>query len=515
MTPEAAPRVGRWLIVRAAIAAVVIVLSTAGTVAALALGEIDAVKCEFLGCGEVGGPDRGLDIPEVSPQEAGGARTVLVIGSDRRYADRGKGNSDTLLLMRVDPAERAITVTSIPRDLKVDVPGHGRQKVNAAYAIGGERLTVSTIKRLLARPGEPFGITNVVNVNFGGFRRAIDYIGGVYVDVDRSYLNDNAPPTDSPYPYATIDVKAGYQRLEGRDALDYVRYRHTDNDLVRAARQQDFLRQLKSQPGARKLLEVGERKRLARIFSKYIRVDRSLRSNQNLLAMLKLAIFVRDRPVRQVPFRVSESGEYLTASDRQLAATLGEFMEPKVAGRSDGSRRRAPRPRRRRGARRREASRALAPGLVRDRKAGEDMAIVNTTRAGLPFYFPTVRTASARYVDAPAPGERPAVPRLYSVRDQDGRRRRSYRIVAVKDRVLGQYYGITGTTWKDPPILANPSEERRVAGRTLELFYDGRELRVVAWRTARGAYWVTNTLANSLSNRQMLAIAASLTRLRT
>ena len=310
MTPEAAPRVGRWLIVRAAIAAVVVVLCTAGSVTALTLGEIGSLQCEFFGgCDDAASPDRGLNIPEVTPAEAGGARTVLVIGSDRRYADRGKGNSDTMLLLRADPDKPAITVTSIPRDLKVTIPGHGRDKVNAAYAIGGERLTLRTIKHLLSRPGDPFEITNVINVNFGGFRRAIDYIGGVYVDVDRTYFNDNAPPTDSAVNYAAIDVKAGYQKLKGQDALDYVRYRHADNDLVRAARQQDFLRQLKAQPGARKLLEVGERDRLARIFSRYIRADRSLRSSKAILSMIKLAIFVRDRPVRQVPFRVSESGD--------------------------------------------------------------------------------------------------------------------------------------------------------------------------------------------------------------
>ena len=77
-----------------------------------------------------------------------------------------------------------------------------------------------------------------VNVNFWGFRGAVDRLGCVYVDVDHRYFNDNSPPNGGGGPYAAIDVSAGYQRLCGQDALDYVRYRHLDNDLIRAARQQ-------------------------------------------------------------------------------------------------------------------------------------------------------------------------------------------------------------------------------------------------------------------------------------
>ena len=79
--------------------------------------------------------------------------------------------------------------------------------------------------------------------------------------------------------------------------------------------------------------------------------------------------------------------------------------------------------------------------------------------------------------------------------------------------VVGEYYGIQGTTWRAPPILDDPSEIRKVNGRKLELHYDGRRLRLVAWRTKRAVYWVSNTLTQSLSTRQMIAITASLRRL--
>ena len=83
----------------------------------------------------------------------------------------------------------------------------------------------------------------------------------------------------------------------------------------------------------------------------------------------------------------------------------------------------------------------------------------------------------------------------------------------VSKGVIGEYYGIQGTTWREPPILDDPSEIRRVNGRRLELHYDGKRLRIVAWRTKHAVYWVSNTLTQSLGKDQMLGIAASLRRL--
>ena len=172
---------------------------------------------------------------------------------------------------------------SIPRDLKVDVPGHGQNKINAAFELGGRKggpgLVVKTIKKLFKdKLGEDLPITNVMVMDYGAFRRAVNYIDGVYVDVDRHYFNDNSSGEN----YATIDVDAGYQKLMGKDALDYVRYRHGDNDLVRAARQQDFLRQAKDAAGVRRLLSggLGAKRHLLQVFSRYFRVDASLRSQQ-------------------------------------------------------------------------------------------------------------------------------------------------------------------------------------------------------------------------------------------
>ena len=124
---------------------------------------------------------------------------------------------------------------SIPRDLKVEIPGVGTDKFNAAYTYGGPKLTLQVVKELTGLP-----INHVVNVDFLGFVRAVDAIGCVYVDVDRRYYhsNEGLPPSEQ---YAEINIQPGYQLLCGKKALQYVRYRHTDTDIVRSARQQDFI----------------------------------------------------------------------------------------------------------------------------------------------------------------------------------------------------------------------------------------------------------------------------------
>ena len=143
----------------------------------------------------------------------------------------------------MDPHQAATAVMSIPRDLKVLIPGYGINKINAAYSLGGPNLTAKTIKSLF---GDDFKINHIVNVNFSGFREVVDALGCVYADVDRRYYHSNLGLPVSQH-YAEIDIKPGYQQLCGQRALDYVRFRHADSDLVRAARQQDFLRAAKDQ----------------------------------------------------------------------------------------------------------------------------------------------------------------------------------------------------------------------------------------------------------------------------
>jgi hypothetical protein len=142
---------------------------------------------------------------------------------------------------------------------------------------------------------------------------------------------------------------------------------------------------------------------------------------------------------------------------------------------------------------------------VASRAAGEDEAArLQVKLPALPVYAPRLLATGGRYRTDNA--------RAYSIADRGGHRHSAYRIVAFEGSI-GQYYGIQGTTWTSPPILDDPSERRRIAGRIYELFYDAGRLRMVAWRTPRAAYWVSNTLLRTLTNRQMLALARSSARI--
>jgi LCP family protein required for cell wall assembly len=184
-----------------------------------------------------------LDVPV-----PGAPTTAIVIGYDKRLgADRGMDSrSDTVMLIRADPKEDTISMLSFPRDLIVEIPacrGHPpfTGRINEAYTYCGPRGTLETVKKLTGIP-----INYMVTVNFVGFREIVDKLGGVYLDIDHRYFNDNSG-LGVGQTYAEIDLRPGYQHLNGNDALSFVRFRHTDSDLYRIARQQQFVKSLKQQ----------------------------------------------------------------------------------------------------------------------------------------------------------------------------------------------------------------------------------------------------------------------------
>jgi polyisoprenyl-teichoic acid--peptidoglycan teichoic acid transferase len=429
---------------------------------------------------------------ELTRADVGGPQTILLLGSDRRYADIESGkppNSDTMMLVRLDPDKPTTTVMSFPRDLEVEIPCRGVDKINAAYRFGGPKLAVQTVKLLTG-----LEINHVMNVNFGGFRRAVNFVDCVYVDVDRRYFNDNSGPEAD---YAVIDVPAGYQKLCGQDSLDYVRYRHEDNDLVRAARQQDYLRQAKEQVGVQRVLDdYGD---LAKIFGRYTQTD--IRDDSEVLGLLKLVIYSSGRPVRQVPFKVSSIGDakdtFVRATPEQVQKSVEQFLGNAPAGQRGEV---EPTRDEREGARKRPKQPPAEAGLEEAGEFGREQAQFAQAKVPFPVYYPTLRTQLATYDGIE--------PRTYTISDPSGRRYKAYRMV-LKKGLVGEYYGIQGMNWTSPPILEHPSEKRRLGGREFELFFDGKRLRTVAWRTRGAVYWVSNTLVLSLTNKQMLEIAES------
>jgi hypothetical protein len=113
-------------------------------------------------------------------------------------------------------------------------------------------------------------------------------------------------------------------------------------------------------------------------------------------------------------------------------------------------------------------------------------------------------------VNIPGHG-RGAINGAYDLEHNGGGSHRAYRIV-LSHGDSGQYYGVQGTTWREPPILKGPSTKREMRGRTYSVYRDDGRIKLVAWRTKRGVYWVSNTLSSRLSDAQMLAVARSLAR---
>jgi LCP family protein required for cell wall assembly len=170
--------------------------------------------------------------------------TILVIGTDGGTAP-GRGDahrSDSLLLLHTDPDKHRLSYLSIPRDLRVEIPGYGPAKVNAASQLGGPALTLATVRQLTGLP-----IQHVVVVDFDGFKELIDALGGIDVNVPKRILSNRF---DCPYKSATRcrawkgwRFAKGTQHMDGRRALVYSRIREnqldpSDTDVSRAARQQ-------------------------------------------------------------------------------------------------------------------------------------------------------------------------------------------------------------------------------------------------------------------------------------
>jgi len=506
--------VGLGLLKRALAAFVLVTTLSAAAVASAALLQVDDVIDVVEREGRAP-----IELPEIDRADAGAAQTLMILGSDERFNDKrdgaGKPRSDTIILVRLDPDNEAISIMSLPRDLKVTIPGNSVQtKINAAYEQGGPRLTLRTVKSVLSTPDQPFKINHLVSIGFEAFQRAINYVGCVYYDVDQRYFNDNSQGQN----YAAIDIKPGYQRICGQDALDYVRHRYNDNDLVRAARQQDFLRQTKNQRGVQELKDPREIKTLAKVFSRYFDSDAGLRKKKQLFGLAKLAIYASAKPVREIPFEIDgdeQNGAYLLAREATIRKTVRRFMAggattSSSAGDTEDSTSR-PRPRRRKRAAKTFSLQDI-PGLTSGRREGEEQALLAGPEVDMPVYFPSLRKEGAR-MEGGLSSE--PTTRTYSITDETGRRHAAYRMTyRIDEAGYGEFYGVQGTTWRDPPILDDPDERRVIRGRRLAVFYDGRKIRLVAWKTDRGVYWVANTLMRKLSNKQMLGVAASLDRLR-
>lgn len=182
------------------------------------------------------------DIGEGQVEPAADITNIALFGVDTRDVSSDSGRSDALMILSVNRTDNQIKLISIARDSYVAVDGYGMDKITHAYAYGGPELAIRTINQNFNMDIQEF-----VTVNFAQLANIIDYVGGVYVNVDedeRQVLNDYIPELQSLGISAEPVEQAGYQLLTGGQAVAYSRDRYTGSDMDRTERQREVLNSL-------------------------------------------------------------------------------------------------------------------------------------------------------------------------------------------------------------------------------------------------------------------------------
>jgi LCP family protein required for cell wall assembly len=434
------------------------------------------------------------------PTSRGEPETLLLVGNDERKAPKDNPggavlpHSNEMLLVRVDPSKPTISMLSIPRELRVTFTAPTGEvitnRINSAYTYGyedgggtsgGVKLMIETIKNLLG-----ITVNHVFVTDFKRFEHAVDEMGCVYMTVDKRYYHSNEEPGAEQY--FEINLEPGYQRLCGKQALEFVANRHESTSLIRDARDQRFLLDAKAQYGST-LFE--NREKFEQVLGKAVQTD--LHGEEQVLQLLELLGESAGKPVRQVPFHVNLLPTYDTATPQQLEEAAHSFLagtaaipkhELNSAVRSVNKHRHVS---------------ASALSLTPTPSSTLTEALVQAPRLPLALEVPLYQKTTAES----APDEL----LLYGIQSPNGRHRYPSYVIVVDDGELGQYYDIQGSSWTGLPLLNDPSQTIRIGSRTYSLFYDGEHIKTVAWREGKGVYWIENTLTYSLSPEEMVTIA--------
>jgi len=208
-------------------------------------------------------------LDDASGLKNGGRTNILVLGVDARPGDENS-RSDTMMLISIDPKLDKAAVVSIPRDTKVEIKNSTLDKICAANFVGGPEYAVEVVEDLMG-----IAVDHYIEVDFNGFKKIIDTLGGVTIDVPQRMYK----------PSENINLYPGKQRLNGEQALAFVRYRdYAYGDIQRTAQQQEFIRALADEVLQAKT--ITKLPKLVKQVSEY--VDTDLKVND----MLKMASWV-------------------------------------------------------------------------------------------------------------------------------------------------------------------------------------------------------------------------------
>jgi LCP family protein required for cell wall assembly len=483
-----------------ALAAVGVVALSGGATAAIALNEVSRLT-EAL---EQNKPVK-VASDVLAHASRGAPETLLLIGNDERkltqyYHNEVLPHSNEMLLVRIDPSKPTISMLSIPRELKVPIrkpDGEVEEnRINAAYTYGwengggtagGVKLMLETIKHVLG-----LSVNHVFITNFHKFAEAVNAMGCVYMTVDKRYYHSNSEPGAEQY--FEVNLKPGYQKLCGLEALEFVANRHESTSLTRDARDQRFLLETKAQYGPSLF---SNREKFERIFGKY--VESTLNGETEILQLLYLLAESAGKPVRQVDFHVNLEPTFDTASPAQIHEAVASFLAGTTAVQHQA------------------LSAPAHPPSPHHTSHSHHVHVAGLGFALTPTTSTELEEARSQAPNLPFPLEYPRVRdsfseaepdelRVYRVHDLHGHVHPIYCIVIDRGE-LGQYYDVQGTNWTDPPMLSDPGQTVQVGSRTYELFYAGEQVRAIAWREAGAVYWIENTLTNNVSARAMLAMA--------
>lgn len=222
--------------------------------------------------------------------------TILIMGIDRRPGEPFISRTDTMMLLSLNQETGKAALLSIPRDLYVVLPGRGRDRINTAMVYGstgndpaaGAALAMQTVEYNLGVP-----VDHYFMVDFNGFIRAIDVVGGITVDVPYDIYDPLYP--DMNYGYDPLYIPAGTHHFDGQTALKYARTRHQDSDFFRAQRQQQVLMAMRSQ-----IMNLGMEQMLQQLPVLYQQFRDSVRTDLSLQELLQLANFARSIETEEI-----------------------------------------------------------------------------------------------------------------------------------------------------------------------------------------------------------------------
>src|SRR6476620_8411477 len=541
-----------------------------------------------------------LKVPKASEPAVAVFSGYNVRGAPKGPNPYAGSNSDTLMLLRADPTNNTLSLLSFPRDLWVNIYCHGdtvytQNRINSAWSTcsNGPAATLATMEHLTG-----LHINYLITLDFHAFTQIVDHLHGIYMNVDRRYFI--APHTGT----SAINLHPGYQKLDGAEALSYVRYRHTASDIYRTGRQQLFLDALKSR--LKTGLSIFDAPKLIGDLKHNVEVAKGGAGDvtpAELESYLGLAyslppghLFRNAIPLNDFHYFVTSAGaDVESAPPAAIAAAVQSFLHPDVrqvdavnnqfGGQAKTQKKTKKQPKL---VRRGYTTKALpasdqanAPKVQRDTTVYYDPVQANAqqaaqqlrplfgshtevkqmttaiadlaSRAGNPLTVVTVGTSfGGKLVIHRPPKVQPktpaqvsngaamTAPRLRGVYDEvhfplmvphkiaegsvlsDSEGVRGFKPlknqheVALTFNVAGtyKYWQIEESTWNSAPILQKPSFKLIHRCQKFLVYTSGGAIQMVALRTPRATYWVSNTILNELSNSTMIAIAESLRPLR-